>query len=79
MRAIASHCGSNCYHEDFICCGRKMTPTGFEFSNGWECQVCGHREFDVVSFKMGGNYEEYLRMSDNARVERHRAEGKNEF
>jgi hypothetical protein len=57
---------SNCCHEDFICCGREMTPTGFQFGNGWECDVCGHREFDVASFKMGGNYEEYLRTSDNA-------------
>ena len=42
-------------HDDFICCGHEMTPTGFQSGNGWVCEYCGHREFDVASFKMGGN------------------------
>ena len=62
--SVQRQCGPSCCHDDFICCGRKMCATGFQFGNGWECEVCGHREFDVASFKMGGNYEEYLHMSD---------------
>jgi hypothetical protein len=50
-------------YRDFVCCDREMTPTGFQSGNGWECEVCGHRELDVASFKLGGNYEEYLAMS----------------
>ena len=36
------------------CGNNDMTPCGFGDCNGWECDTCGYREYDMVSYKMGG-------------------------
>ena len=54
-----------CNHDEFICCGKEMKAVGFTFGNGWQCEICGHKEYDVASYKMSGNYDMYIKGAES--------------
>ena len=39
-------------------CGNEMDIAGFqeENCNGWLCSKCGHKEYDVTSMKINGEW-----------------------
>ena len=46
--------------QEYVCCGSDMKPTGLTYGNGWLCECCGYKKYDVASVKRSGNYDAYL-------------------